>query len=119
MTHDRKHELFRGTRPRVFSTRPDDPEEGRIFVWAWTKWFERLEGASGAVDFTHVADSEEELHRWLAQQGIYELSELDGEFCALVRQEFVEQVPLYPEAPETSSEEPFREQLPGEDIEHF
>ena len=58
-----KESLFRETEPRVFSTHPRDPENGRIFVWAWTEWFERVEGDSGAVSFTPVAHSEPELRR--------------------------------------------------------
>lgn len=110
--------LFRGTRPRVFSTQPDNPAEGRTFVWAWTQWFERLEGTSGNVAFSPIADSEEELHRRLSQQGTFEKSEIDNRYGDIVLQEFLNQVPLYPEAPELSSEKPFSEQEPEEDIEH-
>jgi len=110
--------LFWGTRPRVYSTKIQSPEEGRIFVWAWTEWFERQEGASGAVAFVPVADSEEELRSWLSQQGEQQLEELDDEHGAIVRQEFLNQVNLYPEAPELSDEKPFQEQSPGQDIEH-
>lgn len=102
-------ELFRGAEPRVFTTRPDDPIEGRVFVWARTRWYERLEGSSGAVAFSHIADSEQELREWLSQQHL-ELTELDDEYAKTVRQEFLEQTPLYPEAPEASDERPFREQ---------
>jgi len=103
-------QLFRGAEPRVFATNPDDPSEGRIFIWARTKWFERMEGPSGAVAFSPVADSEHELRRWLSQQGSIELTELDDEYAEMSRQEFLDQAPLYPEAPELSDEEPFREQ---------
>lgn len=119
MGHDAKHELFRGTRPRVLTNNPEDPFGGRIFVWAWTQWFEREEGASGAVTFTPVADSEKELRGWLAQQGPYDLTEMEGDACLMVRDEFLDQVPLYPEAPELTVEKPFREQDVNEDIEHY
>lgn len=112
--------LFRGTVPQVFATDDvDDPDRRRIFVWAWTKWFERIEGTSGNVDFTPVADTETELRKWLAQEHAGELSEVSEDFAKIVRDEFVEQSPLYPEAPELSVEEPFREQRPTEDIEHY
>jgi len=115
-----KENLFRETEPRIFSTHPKYPEEGRTFIWAWTEWFERLEGDSGAVSFTPVAESEKELRRWLkVQKCNRDLSEITGEFARDVRDEFLEQLPLFPEAPETSSEEPFSEQKPGEDVEHY
>lgn len=102
----------------VFSTSPEDTSEGRTFVWAWTQWFERIEGPSGNVAFTPVAESSRVLRRWLMQQGIEEPTEIDDEYSEIVLQEFLEQVPLYPEAPEVSSESPFGEQRPDEDIEH-
>jgi len=110
--------LFRGTRPQVLSTRPDSPDEGRTFVWAWTQWYERVEGPYGNVAFSPIAASEEELHEWLSVQGIQPPVEIQDEYSDTVRQEFLEQSPLYPEAPEVSSEKPFREQKPGEDVEH-
>lgn len=112
--------LFRQTEPQIFSTHPKNPEEGRTFVWAWTEWFEREEGGSGAVTFTPVAESEAELRRWLILQKCRRgLTEIDNDYARDVRDEFLEQVPLFPEAPETSSEEPFRERFPSEDIEHY
>ena len=113
-----ENELFRGTRPVVLSTNPQSHYEGRTFVWAWTQWFEHIEGPSGNVAFSPVAASEKELHEWLRQQGVPMPIEIDNEYGEIVHQEFVNQVPLYPEAPELSSEEPFREQKPGEDVEH-
>lgn len=112
--------LFRETEPRIFTTHPDEPGEGRIFVWAWTEWFERIEGQSGAVTFTPVADNEAQLRRWLILSRCKrDLTEIDDDFARDIREEFLDQVPLFPEAPETSSEEPFRERKPGEDIEHY
>ncbi len=111
-------EEFRGTRPRIFGTNQDDPFEGRIFIWAWTQWFERIEGEQGNVDFTPVADSEPELRHWLERQGEPDIMELTGEDSLTVYQEFLDQVPLYPEAPELSVESLFREQHPDEDVEH-
>ena len=117
---EQKENLFRETEPRIFSTYPENPDAGRTFIWAWTEWFERIEGDSGNVSFTPVADSEPELRRWLlVQKCNRDLMEITGEFARDVRAEFLEQVPLFPEAPETSSEEPFRERKPNEDVEHY
>jgi hypothetical protein len=115
---EEKEKLFRQTEPRVFSTNADNPEQGRTFVWAWTAWFERMEGDSGAVAFEQIASSERELHEMLLSQNEPEPDELDDEYGKEVLQEFLEQVPLFPEAPEVSSEEAFTEQDPEEDVEH-
>lgn len=98
-------DLILGRDPRVFVTDPNDPTEGRTFVWAKTKWYEREEGDSGDVAFTPVADSEEELHEWLAEQGL-DLDEVDRDtdYGRTVREEFLDQAPLYPEAPELSTQ---------------
>jgi|FLYL01.1.fsa_nt_gi hypothetical protein len=99
-------ELFEGASPRVFVTDPDNPEEGRVFVWSKMGWLERIESEeTGAVEFSPVAADEEELRRWLAEQGL-EATEIDDEFAQMVREEFEEQTPLYPEAPELSVQEP-------------
>lgn len=103
-------ELLSGARPRVFTTDPDDPEEGRIFVWTKMGWSERIEADTGAVAFAPIAESEDDLYERLAQEGIGELTELDDGYARLVREELAEEPPLYPEAPELSDEEPFGEQ---------
>ncbi len=114
-----KEDLFRGTEPRIYTTHPNNPEAGRTFIWAWTEWFERIEGDSGAVTFEPVADSEPELHRWLKLNKCdRDLVEIKGPFARDVRDEFLDQTPLFPEAPETSSQEPFTERSPDEDYEH-
>lgn len=82
--------------PRVFSTSPDDPGAGRTFVWARTKWFEREEGDSGAVEFSPLEMSEAEIRDWLREQDL-EVAELDDEFSDLVRDEFRSESSLYPE----------------------
>jgi hypothetical protein len=111
---------FRGTTPVAYSTNWRRPEQGRTFVWAWTQWFERIEGPTGAVGFTPVADWEDELRRWLAQQGVEDLTDISrGEFGQRVLEEFLEEVPLYPEAPVLADEKPFSERSPGEDLEHY
>ena len=56
-----EQEEFREAPIQILGTNPDRPEKGRIFVWTKMGWFERLEGSSGNVAFTPVADSEEEL----------------------------------------------------------
>jgi len=111
--------LFRGMSPVVLSTQPDDPPEGRTFVWGWTEWFERIEGESGNVSFIPVSDYEQELHKWIHEQGLPELTEIDDDFSRDVKEEFLDQVPLYPGIPELSDDEPFEEQNPQEDVEHL
>jgi hypothetical protein len=104
-------EEFRGARPRIFGTDPDNPEHGRIFIWTKMGWFERVEGPWGDVTFTPVADSEDQLKDWISRNNPdVDLVEMDNEFGRTVFQEFIEEEPLYPEAPETSSQEPFDEQ---------
>jgi hypothetical protein len=104
-------EEFRGARPRVFGTDPDNPEHGRIFIWTKMGWFERVEGPWGDVTFSPVADSEEQLKEWISRDNPgADLVEMDNQFGRTVYQEFIEEEPLYPESPETSSQEPFDEQ---------
>jgi hypothetical protein len=50
-------ELFEGAQPRVFVTNPDNLDEGRTFVWAKARWYERLEGEMGNVAFSPITDS--------------------------------------------------------------
>jgi len=99
--------LFEESDPRIFTTNPDEPEEGRTFIWALTMWFERIEDEeSGAVEFSPLAGMDEPaLHEWLREQDL-EMDEVDGtEFARTVREEFLGQNPLYPEAPELSNQE--------------
>ena len=82
---------FRGARPRVYGTNRQDPEGGRVFVWTKTGWFERLEGTSGNVAFTPIADSEDELKDLIAvDDPDYDFIELGGEFRRVVSEEFKE-----------------------------
>jgi hypothetical protein len=99
-------DLFAGADPRIFVTDPDNLEDTRTFVWSPAGWFERIEGDSGAVEFSPVAQDEEELREWLSEQNL-EITEIDVdvEFAGTVREEFLEQSPLYPEAPELSDQE--------------
>jgi hypothetical protein len=102
-----------GAQPRIFGTDPDNPEDGRIFIWTKMGWLERIEGSWGNVEFTPVADSEDDLRDWLARQDAsVDLVELDDDYAHMVYDEFIEEEPLYPEAPENSSEPPFDEQNP-------
>ncbi len=98
-------ELFSGAEARVFTTNADDPEEGRTFVWSKEGWFERLEGESGGVEFSPFASDDADLRQRLAQDEADALTEIDDEFAGDVRDEFEEQSPLYPEAPELSTQE--------------
>jgi hypothetical protein len=104
-------EQMKGAKPRVFGTDGDNPEDGRIFVWTKMGWLERIEGSWGNVEFSPVADSEDDLKAWLGKDDpSVDLVELDDEVGRMVYDEFMEQETLYPESPENSSEPPFDEQ---------
>ena len=107
-----EEELFRGTRPQVMVTNPDNLLEGRTFVWVWIQWFERIEGSTGAVAFEPVASSEDELRRYISQEKEIELYPPDRDYRNMVYNEFVEQSPLYPEALEVSSQPPLPSNYP-------
>jgi hypothetical protein len=101
-----EREEFRGARIQILGTNPDDPENGRVFVWTKMGWFERLEGQWGDVAFTPVAESEEELRELILRDNPEaDLTELGGDFRKKVSEEFIEQSPSYPDSPEDSSEE--------------
>lgn len=92
--------------PRIFTTNADDPEEDRTFVWVSTGWFERVEAeeGDGAVDFSPLSMDEHALRQWLSEQDL-EITEIDEDFAADVREEFLVDEPLYMEAPELSNQE--------------
>lgn len=92
--------------PRIFTTDPNDPAEGRTFVWVSMGWFERVEAedGDGAVDFSPLSMDEHALRRWLSEQDL-EIAEVDDDFAADVREEFLADEPLYMEAPELSNQE--------------
>ena len=70
-------------------------------------WFERLEGPSGNVAFTHVADSEEELREFISRDNPgADLRKLGGVYKKEVSVEFLQQSRSYSDSPEDSSEEP-------------
>ena len=95
--------MFKGSTPRIFATKPDDPEAGRVFVWAQARWYERIESATdnGAIEFSPVADTEEDVRDMVRVDG-GEMDEMDNDFAGTVKDEFLNQVPLYPEAEEES-----------------
>lgn len=97
---DLEDDVLSGAAPRIFISEPGR----RTFVWSKIGWLERLEGENGAVEFSPVADSEEELRAWLRQSDDADLTEIDDGYAEVVRDEFDEQSPLYPEAPELSNQ---------------
>ena len=94
MVEDREHitqDEFRGARLQILGTDPDNPEEGRIFVWTKMGWFERAKGASGDVAFTPVAQSENELREFISRDDpSIELVSLGREYRKKVSDEFME-----------------------------
>jgi hypothetical protein len=97
----------RGTGYLIFGTKPDHPDEGRVFVRTKMGWFERIEVQSGAVAFTPIAQSESEL-RELVSRGdpSAEVLQLGGQYSKMVSREFSEQSHLYRDSPEYSVDEP-------------
>jgi len=103
-------EEFRGARVRVVGTDPDNPDEGRVFVWTKMGWFERVEGQSGGVSFIPVAQSENELREFISRRDpSFDLVPLGGSYRKIVSEEFMEQSPAYSDSPEYSSEDPNQE----------
>ena len=101
-----EREEFRGAPIQILGTNPDEPDNGRVFVWTKMGWFERLEGQWGDVAFSPVAESEEELKEIVSRDNPEaDLTELGGEFRKQVTEEFIEQSPSYQESPEDSREE--------------
>jgi hypothetical protein len=102
-----------GTDPRIYVTNPDEPEEGRVFIYAKTRWYERESGPWGDVVYQRVADEEEDLDDYMAQDGLpddlTELDPLDDGFARSVVESFLRQNPLYQGEVETSDEPPFTE----------
>ena len=73
-------------------------------------WFERLEGQSGNVAFTHVADSEEELREFISRDNPgADLRDLGGVYREEVSMEFIQQSRSYSDSSEDSNEEPNRD----------
>jgi hypothetical protein len=110
MVEGREHKTqdeFRGARLRIFGTKSDNPDEGRIFVWTKTGWFERIEGSSGNVAFTPIADSEADLRELIARDNpAADLVELGGDYRKTVSEEFSEQSTFDQDFREHSENEP-------------
>jgi hypothetical protein len=102
-----ENDEFRGARLRIYGTTTDNPDEGRIFVWTKTGWFERIEGSAGNVAFTPIADSEADLRDSVSRNNPSEdLVELGGDYRKLVSEEFLEQSTSYRDYPGSSRDEP-------------
>ena len=101
-----EREEFRGAPVQILGTNPDEPENGRVFVWTKMAWFERLEGQWGDVAFTPVAESEKELRELVSRDDPEaDLTELGGEFGKQVVEEFIAQSPSIPESPDDANTE--------------
>jgi hypothetical protein len=101
-----EREESRGAKIQILGTNPEDPANGRIFVWTKMGWFERLEGQSGDIAFTPIAESEKELREVISRDNPNtDLDDIRGEFRKKVSEEFIEQSPSYSDSPEDSSEE--------------
>jgi hypothetical protein len=109
VVEDRENKIqeeFHGVRLRIYGTNQADPEEGRIFVWTKTGWFERIAGLHGNVAFTPVADSETELRELILRDApTLDFIELSGEFRKMVSEEFMEQSTDYRDTPVYSEDE--------------
>ena len=107
---DREHitqDKFRGARLRILGTDPDNPEEGRIFVWTKMGWFERAQGQSGDVAFIPVAQSENELREFISRDDpSVEFIPLGLKYRKMISEEFTEQSPSSSDSTQDSSEEP-------------
>ncbi len=101
---------FRGARLRVYGTNREAPEDGRVFIWTKTGWFERLEGSAGNVAFTPIAESEDELKDLIAvEDPEFDFIELGGEFKRMVSEEFSEDSSLLEDSTAELTEEPIDE----------
>jgi hypothetical protein len=101
-----EREESRGAKIQILGTNPDNPEKGRIFVWTKMGWLERIEGQSGDIAFTSIAESEKELREVISRDNPNsDLDDIRGEFRKKVSEEFIEQSPSYSESPEDSNEE--------------
>jgi hypothetical protein len=84
----------------------ENPEDGRVFIWTKTGWLERIEGASGDVAFTPIAESEDELREIISRDDpSADLYTLGREYRKMVSEEFVAQSEDYADSPEYSVEE--------------
>ena len=99
-------EESRGAQIQILGTNPENPENGRIFVWTKMGWFERLGGPSGNIAFTPIADSAEELRELISRDNPNsDLDDLRGTYRKRIAEEFKEQSSSYSDSTEDSSEE--------------
>jgi len=95
MAEDKKHlhgNKSHRTPIRIFGTNPNNPEEGRIFLWTKAGWFERIEGQSGDMTFFLVAQSEDELRDFVAHDDpSADLTQLGPEYRKRASEEFTGQ----------------------------
>jgi hypothetical protein len=101
-----EREDSRGTKIQILSTNPDNLERGRTFVWTKMGWFERIEGQSGNVAFSHVARSEEELRNYISSDNpSVDLVSSGSKYSEMVAEEFMQQSRSYIGSREDSDEE--------------
>jgi hypothetical protein len=101
---------FLGARPRVLVTDPENPEDGRTFVWTKLGWFEREEGKLGDVAFSLIAVSEDELREIVTREdSSADLVDAGGQFKKMVTEEFMDQAPMNPDSPDNYAEDEFEE----------
>ena len=107
---NRDKDAARSASLQIFGTDPDNPDDGRIFVWTMMGWYERIEGRSGNVAFTHIAQSESELRELISRDDpSTSLTHLGGEYRKMISKEFMEQSPSYRDSAEYSDEDPLEE----------
>jgi len=92
----RKEQLYRneshGASTRILGTNPNNPEEGRVFLWTKAGWFERIENQSGDLNFTLVAKSEDEMSVFIERDlASIDLVQLGPEYRKKVFEEFTGQ----------------------------
>jgi hypothetical protein len=89
---DRNYDSSSGDQIRILGTDPENPEEGRIFIWTKMGWFERIEGAMGDVAFIPVAKSQDELNELIARDNpSFDLNPLSPKYRKSIADEFMEQ----------------------------
>jgi hypothetical protein len=81
---------------RIFGTDPDNPAEGRIFLWTKAGWFERIEDQPGDLTFTDVAQSEVELRDFIKRDDpSVDLVQLGTEYRKKTLAEFTDDIEIY------------------------
>jgi hypothetical protein len=104
---ERNEDESSGTSLRIYGTNQKQPDEGRIFVLSEMGWFERIEVQSGAVAFTPVAQSENEMKEFVSRDNSSAyLVQLGGHYTKVIAREFNEQSSSYLDSPEYSPDEP-------------